>query len=175
MTSSAPFARQVAKCPGAAAILDSGTHMIVYIPGEGAAVKVADGKVEPVEQAASKEVATIEKERAPPKRPEPLTPDEKIANNNKLRDERRFRRNALAREAETNEKVAADATVFTVSGEAKSADEAASEVQDLSWTKFFTDFFQLEKFFGSIRSHIYFVTSLATKFFLSPEKNDYLN
>ena len=139
------FARQVAKCPGAAAILDSGTHMIVYIPGEGAAVKVAEGKVGPVEKA-----ATIEKEGTPPKKPEPLTPDEKIAINNKLRDERRFRRNALAREAKTNEKVAADATVFTVSGEAKSADEAASEVQDLSWTKFFTDFFQLEKFFEEI-------------------------
>ena len=134
------FARQVAKCPGAAAILDSGTHMIVYIPGEGAAVKAAEGKVEPVGK-----VAPVGKEGAPPKRPEPLTDDEKRAINNKLRDERRFRRNAIAREAETKGKVAADATVFTVSDEAKSADDAASEVvpdaEDLNWTKFFTDFF----------------------------------
>jgi hypothetical protein len=150
------FARQVAKCPGAAAILDSGTHMIVYIPGEGAAVKVAEGKVEPVEQAASKEVATIEKERAPPKRPEPLTPDEKIAINNKLRDERRFRRAANTLAAAQNKARAAVTGADTAKEEEAVVEEAgekaekAEETAAGSWVDFFDKFFQFENFFKEI-------------------------
>ena len=116
------FARQVAKCPGAAAILDSVTHMIVYIPGGGAAKAVV---------ATEKKVATIEKVGAPPKRSEPLTDAERMAINNKLRDERRFRRaaNTLA-SAKDKATAAAKAEVVTGADAAEEEEEedAKSEV-----------------------------------------------
>ena len=174
------FARQVAKCPGAAAILDSGTHMIVYIPGEGAAVKVAEGKVESVEKvapeknAATKEVAPIEKV-APPKRPEPLTDDEKRAINDKLRAERRFRRDANTLAAAKDKATAAAAkdkataatktevvteTAEAVTETAEAAKEEEEEAEKKAeeeektaaggWVNFFDKFFQFEKFFEAI-------------------------
>jgi len=149
------FARQVAKCPAAAAILDSGTHMIVYIPGGGAAVKVAEGKVEPVERAAEKKVAPIEKEGAPQKRPEPLTDAEKRAINDKLRAERRFRRAAKAEvDAGADAAVAEQTAVVEEAGkEATVAEEAGKEAavaEEEGWLDFFNKFFKLEKFFEAI-------------------------
>ena len=127
------FARQVTKCPGAAAILDSGTHMIVYIPGGGAVkapVKVT--KAGPVKDALDK----VRLENAPPRRSEPLTDAEKTAINNKLRDERRFRRNAVVREAEIRAKATVD-----VKAEDNATAEIVSDKEDVSWTDFFEQFF----------------------------------
>jgi hypothetical protein len=82
------FARQVAKCPFAAAILDSGTHMIVYIPGGDGAAPVIK---EPA-QLKSAESKMLPKPTAPEV---PLTLLQKTEIENRLRDERRFRRNAI--------------------------------------------------------------------------------
>ena len=151
------FARQVAKCPAAAAILDSGTHMIVYIPVEGAAVKVAEETVAEG-KAATKEVAPIEKV-APPKRPEPLTDDEKRAINNKLRAERRFRRAAKAEvdagadEAAVSEQTGKEAAVSEQTGKEAAVSEEekkAEETADGGWVEFFNTFFNPEKFFEAI-------------------------
>jgi len=131
--------------------------MIVYIPGEGAAVKAAEGKVGPVEKAASKEVATIEEEGAPPKKSVPLTPDEKIAINNKLRDERRFRRAAKTLAAAQDKARAAAVTGADTAKEEKAvvkeAEKKAEEEEKTaagSWVNFFDKFFQFENFFKEI-------------------------
>ena len=137
------FARQLTKCPDAAAILDSGTHMIVYIPGGGvvkAAVKVAEAKAEPAEKA-----ATEEKEKAPLKRSEPLTPAEKTAINNKLREERRFRRGAIAAAAAIakSKAKAEEQTKTTPEEKEGDAEEEKKKEADAEngWFNFFKVFF----------------------------------
>jgi hypothetical protein len=142
------FARQLAKCPLAAAILDSGTHMIVYIPS-GGRVKTT---VAATAQAKSAEGAI------PPKLPVPeaplLTPDQKVDIENRLRNERRFRRSAIRAAKLAQEAVEQAATKLAAPGgseeevkrkakrEAKREAEEKEEMEaQTTWAQFFTDFF----------------------------------
>lgn len=143
------FARQLTKCPDAAAILDSGTHMIVYIPGGGvvkAPAKVAEEKV------ATEEVATKEKEKAPLRKSEPLTDSDMRAINNKLRDERRFRRGSIAAAAIAKSKAQEEAKTTPSEKEGEAELEEAEEQEEKAeeeeaeaesgWLRFFEAFFK---------------------------------
>lgn len=95
------FARQVARCSDAAAILDSGTHMIVYIPG-------GDEEKKAITATAQEKLveSTIPPEPALPKIP--LTKIQQKEIEDRLRADRRFRRStimaaAAAAEAERRE------------------------------------------------------------------------
>lgn len=124
------FARQLTKCPDAAAILDSGTHMIVYIPGGvgvKAPVKVTKEKAEPVG-------------KAPLRKSEPLTDYDMRDINNKLRQERRFRRSAIAAAAIAKLKAKAEEEA-NMSSEEKEG-ESAEEEEDSGWLTFFEAFFK---------------------------------
>lgn len=128
------FARQLTKCPDAAAILDSGTHMIVYIPG-GGVVKA------PV--ATEKKAEPVEKEKAPLRKSEPLTDYDIRAINNKLRQERRFRRSAIAAAAiaKSNAKAEEEANMSSEEKEGEAAKEEEA-VADSGWLTFFEAFFK---------------------------------